>query len=234
MARMTAPPVGVIIYALSVLLTAAIHVTSPHTVPVFHETQWYAGLAITFLYVALLIRPLYVAFPRLPYEAGAVKSQQALGVSGFYFALLHSYFGFFGFVGGFQGLHYWSDYFAGSLLCGLLALCLLAIAAATSIPSLLRRMGSYWKPMQRSIYVAGVLVLVHGVTVTIHLVRVRAILMAAYPLVLFLLGLEILRVDRYATDRYRALPERLVTLICLPLVSVLLFWSLFFLDHHTH
>jgi len=230
---MTAP-VGVIIYAFSVLLSGAIYLTSPHTVPVFHETQWYAGLAFAFLYVALLIRPLYGTFPRLPYEGGAVESQQALGISAVYFALLHSCFGFFGFVGGVQGLRYWSDYFAGSLLCGLLALCLLALAAATSIASLARRRRPSWKSMQGSIYVAGVLVLVHGVTVTIHLVRLKGILMAAYPLVLFLLGLEIRRFDRYATDRYRALPKRIVTLICLPLVSVLLFWALFILDHHVH
>ena len=233
MLRMTTA-VGIVVYVLGGVLSGAIYLTSPHTVPVFHETQWYAALAFVFLYIALLIRPLYVAFPHLPYEHVAFVSRRALGISAFCFALLHAYFGFFGFVGGFEGLPYWSHYFAGSLLCGLLALCLLAIATATSFPFLLRHMGRYRTSLQRCIYVAGILILVHGVTVTIHLLRLRTILVVAYPCLLFLLGLEILQVDRYAAGRYRVLPKRVVALICLPLVSILLFWSLFFLDHHTH
>jgi len=225
---------GVIIYVFSALLAGAISVTSPHTVPVFHEAQWYAGLALALLYLALLIRPLYLTFPRLPYESAALRSQQALGISSFSFALAHSYFGFFGFVGGFRGLRYWSGYFAWSLFCGLLALCLLAVATISSIPYLMRHTGPCRKLLHRSTYVAGLLILIHGVTVTIHLVHLRAILMVTYPLVLFLLVLEILRFDCYVTDRYRALPKRMVTLICFPLVSILLFWSLFFLDHHAH
>lgn len=226
--------VGVIIYVLSVFLAGVVYLASPHTAPVFHETQWYAALAFVFLYIALLIRPLYVMFPHLPYEDVAVESRQALGVSAFCFALLHAYFGFFGFVGGFQGLRYWSDYFAESLLCGLLALCLLAIATATSVPYLMQRLGRYRNSMHRCIYVAGILILAHSVTVTIHLLRLRAILIVAYPFLLFFLGLEVLRFDRYAAGRYHTLPKRVVTLIGLPIVSGLLFWSLFWLDHHAH
>lgn len=226
--------VGAIIYVLGIVLAGAIALTSPHTVPVFHETQWYAALAFVFLYIALLIRPLYATFPHLPYERVALECRPALGISAFCFALLHAYFGFFGFVGGFQGLRYWSDYFAGSLLCGLLALCLLAVAAATSIPCVLRHMGRHGSSLHRSVYVAGILILAHSVTVTIHLLRLRGILVVLYPLLLLLLGLEILRLDRYATGRHRRLPKGVVTLIGLPVASTLLFWSLFFLDHHAH
>ena len=102
-----------------------------------------------FLYVALLIRPLYGTFPHLPYAHVAFESRRALGISAFCFALLHSYFGFFKFVGGFHGLEYWSDYYARSLLCGLLALCLLAIATITSIPYFLRHMGRYGTSIHR-------------------------------------------------------------------------------------
>jgi DMSO/TMAO reductase YedYZ heme-binding membrane subunit len=226
--------VGATIYVLGIVLFGAIYLASPHAVPVFHETQWYAALAFGFLYIALLIRPLYVTFPALPYEHIALESRRALGISAFFFALLHAYFGFFGFVGGFQGLRYWSDYFAGSLLCGLLALCLLAVAATTSIPYVLRRMGRYGNSLHRCIYVAGILILAHSVTVTIHLLRLRDILVVIYPFLLLLLGLEMLRLDRYATGRYRRLPKRVVTVIGFPLASILLFWSLFLLDHHAH
>ena len=163
-----------------------------------------------------------------------MDSQRAFGVSSFYFALLHSYYGFFGFVGGLDGLRYWSAYFASSLLCGLVALCILAVATVASIPYLTRHMGQYWKYVPRIIYVAALLILTHGVMVTIHLARLKVILVVIYPLVLFLLGLEILRLDWYATGRYHTLPKRIITLICLPLASIVLFWSFFFLDHHSH
>jgi DMSO/TMAO reductase YedYZ heme-binding membrane subunit len=225
---------GILVYAIGIVLSGAIYLTSPHAVPVFHETQWYAALAFGFLYVALLIRPLYATFPRLPCERVALESRRALGISAFGFALLHAYFGFFRFVGGLDGLQYWSRYFAGSLVCGLLAVGLLGVATAASIPPLARPRGRYAAAMLGCVYVAGILILVHGVTVTIHVIRLRPVLVVTYLFLLFLLGLEILRVDRYTTGRYRRLPRRLVALLGLPLASILLFWSLFFLDHHTH
>ena len=36
------------IYAASVLVSAFVLLTSPHTEPAFHETQWYAGAAFLF------------------------------------------------------------------------------------------------------------------------------------------------------------------------------------------
>jgi DMSO/TMAO reductase YedYZ heme-binding membrane subunit len=174
--------VGVTIYVFSVFPAGVVYLASAHTVPVFHETQWYAALAFVFLYIALLIHPVYVMFPHLPYQDVAVESRRALGISAFCSALLHSYFGFFGFVGGFQGLRYWSDYFAGSLLGGLLAFCLLAIATATSVPYLMQRIGRYRNSIHRGIYVTGSLSFVHSVTVTTHLVRLKSILVVAYPL----------------------------------------------------
>jgi DMSO/TMAO reductase YedYZ heme-binding membrane subunit len=222
------------IYGLGGLLAGAVYLGSPHTVPVFHETHWYAALAFVFLYLALVIRPLYFVFPRLPHEDVAFDTRRALGVSAFCFAFLHAYFGFFGFVGGIDGLRYWSNYFAGSLLCGLLALGFLALATVTSAPSLTRRLGRYQTLVQRCVYVAAILILAHSVTVTIHLRRLKGILTVAYPFLLFLLGLEVLRLDRYVAGRYQWLPRRVLPLIGLPLVAALLYWSLFLLDHHAH
>ena len=95
-------------------------------------------------------------------------------------------------------------------------------------------MGRYWKPTQRLLYVAAILTVIHGVTVTIHLPHLRAILIVTYGFLVVLVALELRRLDRYVTRPPRALPAHLVTLVGLPTLSVLLFWAFFFLDHHAH
>src|SRR2546427_2389496 len=109
-----------VVYAGSLLLSGAVLLTSAHALPAFHETQWYAGLSFVFLYLTLLAGPL-----RPTRRLASMEARRALGLSTCYFALLHSYFGFYRFVGGLDGLRYWSRYFAWSLFAGLLALVLL-------------------------------------------------------------------------------------------------------------
>ena len=220
---------SLVIYACSLLLSGAVLLGSAHTLPAFHETQWYAGLAFAFLYLTLLVGALWPAS-----RASGTEARRALGVSTCYFALLHSYFGFYRFVGGLDGLRYWSRYFAWSLVAGLLALVLLCALTIVSLPWLVRRMGRYWKPTQRLLYVAAILILIHGVTVTIHLTHLRAILIVTYAFLVVLVALELHRVDRWVTRPRRALPANLATLVGLPALSVLLFWAFFFLDHHAH
>ena len=222
-----------VIYGCSVLLSGAVLLTSERTLPAFHETQWCAGLSFVFLYLTLLVGALD-GIPRLASRAPSREARRALGVSTCYFALLHSYFGFYRFVGGLDGLRYWSSYFAWSLFAGLLALVLLCGLTLASLPWLVRRMGKFWKPTQRLLYLAAILVLLHGVTVTIHLIHLRAILIVTYVLLVLLIALELRRLDRYVTRPHGALPTHVVTLVSLPALSVLLFWAFFFLDHHAH
>ena len=225
--------VSLVVYACSLLLSGAVLLTSAHALPAFHETQWYAGLAFVFLYLTLAVGPLQ-GTPWLASHATGMETRRALGLSTCYFALLHSYFGFYRFVGGLDGLRYWSRYFAWSLFAGLLALVLLCALAIASLPWLVRGMGRYWKPTQRLLYVAAILTVIHGVTVTIHLPHLRAILIVTYGFLVVLVALELRRLDRYVTRPPRALPANLVTLVGLPTLSVLLFWAFFFLDHHAH
>ena len=223
------PPASLVVYACSLLLSGAVLLTSAHALPAFHETQWYAGLSFVFLYLTLAAGPLYTTR-----RLAGMEARRALGLSTCYFAFLHSYFGFYRFVGGLDGLRYWSRYFAWSLFAGLLALVLLCALAIASLPWLVRRMGRYWKPTQRLLYVAAILTVIHGVTVTIHLTHLRAILIGTYGFLVVLVALELRRLDRYMTRPPRALPANLVTLVGLPTLSVLLFWAFFFLDHHAH
>ena len=83
-------------------------------------------------------------------------------------------------------------------------------------------------------YVAAIPIVIHGVTVTIHLTHLRAVLIVTYGFLVSLVALELRRLDRYVTRPPRALPAHLVTLVGLPTLSVRLFWAFFFLDHHAH
>jgi DMSO/TMAO reductase YedYZ heme-binding membrane subunit len=60
-------------------------------------------------------------------------------------------------------------------------------------------MGRYWKPTQRLVYVAAILIVIHGVTVTIHLTHLRAVLIVTYGFLVLLVALELRRLDRYVT-----------------------------------
>ena len=219
-----------VIYAASALVSAIVLLTSPHTEPAFHETQWYAGAAFLFLYLTLLAGAVAATWRA---DVGP-PARRALGVSTCGFAFLHSYFGFYRFVGGFEGLRYWSGYFARSLLAGLVALALLCALTVTSLPSLVRRMGRWWKPAQRLLYVAAILSLVHAVTVTIHLRYLRALLIGTYALLAPLLMLELLRLDRGLVTRHAALPRKLTALVGWPVLAAALFWAFFVLGHHEH
>jgi hypothetical protein len=198
-------------YVAAVGLAALVLFTSPGTVPAFRETQAFAGLAFTAIYLTL--------------GAGVVgvggATRRALGISVFGFALLHAYFGFYRFVGGFEGLHYWSRYFAWSLAAGLLALVLLGVATVAA-------------RMRRLVYPAAILVLVHAVTVTIHLVQLRTILVATYALVVPLIWAEVVRLDRWAVRRVPGLPRHAFAAVAAPAASAILFWAFFVLGHHEH
>src|SRR5215831_13241857 len=103
-----------------------------------------------------------------------------------------------------------------------------------SLPPVARRMGRWWKPAQRLIYVAAVLVLVHAVTVTIHLVHLRAILVGAYVALLPLVAVELIRLDRWARARSDRLPRNVFALISVPVASAMLFLAFFLIGHHEH
>src|SRR5205085_1017487 len=120
-----------------------------------------------------------------------------LGIAAWWFALLHSYFGFHRFVGGFEGLRYWSTYFAWSLAAGLLALVLMSLLVIASAPWVVRRMRRSWKPLQRAVYLAAVLTLVHAVTVTVHVRRLRTFLVIGWVLLVVLVALELRRLERH-------------------------------------
>src|SRR5687768_10069456 len=81
----------------------------PGTLQTIRLTQIYALTAVTYLYFTLLADPFCYIFHKFPFRAQYLFSRRALGVSVFYFSLLHALFAFFGQLGSFAGLGFLSN-----------------------------------------------------------------------------------------------------------------------------
>lgn len=94
---------------------------------------------------------------------GLLRVRRALGLYAFLYAALHAL--------AFAGLDYGFEFElilqaigeGRREIVGLVALAILAALALTSIPGLMRRVGRYWKPLHRLVYLAGGLVVLHYV-----------------------------------------------------------------------
>src|SRR5260221_717241 len=94
--------------------------------------QLYAFVSMIFLYLALLAGPFCYTFPNFPFKKEFLHARRAIGVSAFYFAMLHGLIAFFGQLGGFHGLVFFDFKYLFTLIIGFLALIILAILALTS------------------------------------------------------------------------------------------------------
>lgn len=156
------------VLSFSILLALGIYLWVSTTVPsgnlqIVKLTEIYAFTAFTYLYVTLLISPLYHSFPTLPYRGQLVKAQRALGVSVALFALCHAYLAFFKELGGFIGLGFLNQTYIIAIICSATALLILLLLAATSFDYMVRKLSNgRWKFLHRFVYLAGVLILIHA------------------------------------------------------------------------
>lgn len=192
------------------------------------RTIWFGVASTVALYLALLPGALAATFPRLPGLATAQVARRALGVSAFALATPHAFFGFFGWVGGVEGLRWWSADYAASLALGFVAWLLTLALAATSFDGAVARLGDRWKALHRGAYLAGVLTVAHALIVTIHVLpdALRRWLVVGYAALAGLLWLEALRL-RVRWGKGIAFGGLAVSL-------VVAFWSFFLVSHHRH
>jgi sulfoxide reductase heme-binding subunit YedZ len=114
--------------------------------------------------LALLLLSLVPTAVRIGTGFGAlIRVRRALGLYAFLYALLH-FLAFAGLDYGFD-LDLLATVIAESSreIVGLAALVILAILAVTSLRSLMRGLGRYWKLLHRSVYLAAALVVLHYV-----------------------------------------------------------------------
>lgn len=122
----------------------------------------YAYTALLYLYIALLCGPLTKIFQQLPLRAQYVKARRAIGVSAFYFALLHSWNAFFNSLGGFEVVPFLDLRYQLALLLSSIALFILSLMAATSFDYMVKKLTfPVWKKLHQFVYLAAFFIVMH-------------------------------------------------------------------------
>ncbi|MEX0617175.1 MAG: ferric reductase-like transmembrane domain-containing protein [Candidatus Woykebacteria bacterium] len=170
--------------------------------------QIYALTAVTYLYLALIASPLYKLFPRLPTKSLHLVARRGIGVSAFFFALLHSQIAFWWLLGGFSGLGFLSNAYLKAISLSFIALLILSSMAATSFNWAVQKLGRRWKMLHRLVYIAATLIGIHALMLGTHFID----LSASIPKIFFvalsvLLILEAIRFDRFLAEKFLWLPK---------------------------
>ncbi len=169
--------------------------------------QTYGFIGIIFLYVAVLATPLTKLYNNLPYRQQYLHLRRAIGVSAFYFAVLHGSIAFFGQLGGVQGVAFLTGRYQLALGLGLIGLLVLTAMAITSFDRAIDRMGfKNWKKLHRLVYLASIAILLHVVMLGTHFAYgSSAIARITLVAVLALLFLEAIRLDKALRERFTVL-----------------------------
>ncbi len=165
-------------------------------------TQTYALLALSYLYFALLATPLYLVFPRFPFQALYLKARRALGVSAFLFAALHGTIALFGLLGGPLKLIFLNSNYLIPVIFGQIALLILFIMAIVSFDYAVYKLGKKWKLIHRFVYLAGLLILLHFLMIGSHFERPTLIFLIYTNAITILLTLEAIRFNRFIKEKF--------------------------------
>lgn len=189
-------------------------------------TQIYALTAIIYLYLALLAGPLNYNFRWIPYRTKFVKARRAIGVSAFYFALLHSSSAFFLQLGGFEGLFYLSDRYLIAISFSFTALLIFLAMAITASDRMVERLTfKRWKMLHRLVYVAAIFIIIHALMLGSHFQDLSNIIPQIFFVAIgFLLILEALRFDYFLNKKFPILPRQGITLVSILIFLVFIFF----------
>ncbi len=174
-------------------------------------TQYYAFSAIIFLYFALLIGPVTKVLAAIPVrlKSQLIHVRRPLGVSAFFFAILHASFAFFGQLGGLSGLFFLSEKYLFAISLSFTALVILSLMAATSFDFMIQKLGyGRWKALHRFVYLAAILIVTHALLLGTHFADISALIPQICLIALVvLLFFEALAIDLYVKNRYKILPK---------------------------
>lgn len=172
-------------------------------------TQIFALSSVTLLYLALLIGPLTYLLPKHSLTNQIHKSRRGIGVSAFYFAVIHASLAFFGQLGGFSGLPFLNQKYLLAISLSFTALCILSLMALTSFDFIISRMKfRRWKILHRLLYIAAVFILIHALMLGTHFADLSQAIPQIFLTAFFiLLILEANRFDFFLRGKIPALPE---------------------------
>lgn len=202
-------------FLLSLLIAAFVKFVIPQgSLQLIRLTQLYALTALFYLYVSLLIGPVTYSFKFLPWRGQIHRARRAVGVSAFYFALIHASLAFFGQLGGFGGLLYLDNKYLLAISFSFVALLVLGLLTATSFDYMVLRLGKKWKLLHRLIYLAALLVLVHALMLGTHFQDLSGLIPQVFLSAFFiLLVLEAIRFDAFLQRRLSIQPRFGITLV---------------------
>lgn len=200
--------IRVLIYGASLLLSGGLLGYVTVMVPAGQQqitrlTQCYALTALAFLYLTLFISPATQCFSWFPKKGMLIYARRALGLSAFYFGLLHGSNAFFRQLGGFPGLGFLSGKYLLAVGFSSMALLILTLMAATSFDRVESALGhARWKMLHRFVYLAGLLILIHALMLGTHFADLSgSIPQTVFLAVSLLLVLEAIRFDRWLEQR---------------------------------
>jgi DMSO/TMAO reductase YedYZ heme-binding membrane subunit len=171
-------------------------------------SQIYSLTSLALLYLTLIMSPLFVTFPNLPYRPYLVKARKGLGLSAFFFGLLHAITSFFKLLGGFAGLAFLNHDYIFAILLSTGALTILSIMALTSLHWCIQKLGKCWKTLHRLVYIAGLLILIHALMLGTHFANLSTAIPQICLTALVLLGLlETVRIDTYISAKIPRIPR---------------------------
>lgn len=189
-------------FLLSIVAVAYLRLEIPSDQLFYIRTQQVFGLlCILYWYTALVISPIgyVIGKQRMRHIEFA---RRAIGVSAFYFALMHAAVALWGQLGGPSQLQFLPSLFKLSLLGGTIALVVLLVMAATSFDKIIGFMTfRRWKWLHRLVYFGGIMAVLHIWSIGTHLTYSTVQLAALIALVL-LAGLELFRVTKLVNRTY--------------------------------
>lgn len=191
-------------FLLSIMVVSWFRLQIPSDQLFYIRVQQVFGLlCVLYWYLALIISP-------LGYVIGKSRTKwleftrRGIGVSAFYYALLHGLVAVWGQLGGPGQLQYLPSLSRWSILAGAAACTVLLIMAATSIDRVVEFMTYHrWKWLHRLVYIAGTLAVLHVWSIGTHLVYAW-VQYLALALLVSLSGLELFRVTKILSKKYQS------------------------------
>ncbi len=178
---------------------------SSQTLKIILLDKYYGLISIFYLYIVLLIGPFCYTFTFLPklFLDLIYKSRRAIGVSSFFFALLHSLIAFFLQLGSFRGLAYLSNSYLISISLGFVPLIILLFMSVTSLDYAVDLMRfKNWKLLHRLVYIAGFLIVIHILMLGSDFSDLFGFIpQLSFALLSFLLFLEARRIDAHIKNK---------------------------------
>ncbi len=131
----------------------------PITEMLLHPTGEFSA---RFLVITMALTPLRMLFPTSGFLRWMMKRRRYFGVAAFFYALLHTllYIVDMGSLRAILG-----EFLALGIWTGWLAMLIFVSLAVTSTDAAVRKLGTHWKTLQRTVYIAAVATLLHWIFV---------------------------------------------------------------------